>query len=126
MAWEENKGSGNRQLICNRTPDSVLKRDQGLLVRGTMSDSVSRRELLTSKFFKTIFNYLSPEDSSARKESRKESLLLYFQSPIHSYPLLQEMPLDMLIAEAQAQGIPTEGRSKNEIARDLFLKIEAI
>jgi hypothetical protein len=35
------------------------------------------------------------------------------------------MPLDMLLADAQAHGIPTEGRSKNDIARDLFLKIES-
>lgn len=34
------------------------------------------------------------------------------------------MPLDMLITEARAKGITTEGRSKNEIARDLFLNIE--
>lgn len=71
-----------------------------------------------------IFKQLPLEDSSTREVSRKESLLQYFQSPIHSYPLLHEMPLDMLISEAQSRGIPTEGRNKNEIARDLFLKIE--
>lgn len=58
------------------------------------------------------------------EKRREENLLQYFDSPLHSYPLLNEMPLDMLIAEARAKGIITEGRSKNEIARDLFLNIE--
>lgn len=58
------------------------------------------------------------------EKRREENILQYFDSPLHSYPLLNEMPLDMLIAEARAKGITTEGRSKNEIARDLFLNIE--
>lgn len=57
------------------------------------------------------------------EKRREENLLQYFDSPLHSYPLLNEMPLDMLIAEARAKDITTEGRSKNEIARDLFLNI---
>jgi hypothetical protein len=89
-----------------------------------MSDLISRRDLFVKKIFHTIFSRLSPGDSSSPEARRQESLRQYFQSPLHSYPLLQEMPLDMLISEAQAQGIRTEGRSKNEIARDLFLKIE--
>jgi len=60
------------------------------------------------------------------EKRREENLLQYFDSPMHSYPLLNEMPLDMLIAEARAKDITTEGRSKNEIARDLFLNIEFI
>lgn len=91
-----------------------------------MADLISRRDLLFKNIFKTIYSHLSPVDLSSPEARREKSLLQYFQSPLHSYPLLQEMPLDMLIAEAQAQGIPTEGRSKNEIARDLFLKIESV
>jgi hypothetical protein len=34
------------------------------------------------------------------------------------------MPLEMLFDEARARGIPTDGRSKNEIARDLFLNLD--
>jgi hypothetical protein len=98
----------------------------GTLSEKTMADLISRRDLLLKNIFKTIFNHLSPEDSTPSEISREESLLQYFQSPLHSYPLLQEMPLDMLIAEAQVRGIPTDGRSKNEIARDIFLKIESV
>lgn len=91
-----------------------------------MSDLISRRDLFSTKIFQTIFNHQSPRDSSLIEKRRKENLLQYFDSPLHSYPLLNEMPLDMLIAEARAKGITTEGRSKNEIARDLFLNIEFI
>jgi len=87
-----------------------------------MTDLISRRDLLSKKILKMIFSPLPPENSLSPEAYRKENILSYFQSPLYSYPLLQEMPLDMLIAEAQAQGIPTEQRSKNEIARDLFLK----
>ncbi|MCX5831419.1 MAG: hypothetical protein NT140_05975 [Deltaproteobacteria bacterium] len=88
-----------------------------------MSDLISRRDLFSTKIFKTIFNHQSPRFSSSMEKRREENLLQYFDSPLHSYPLLNEMPLDMLIAEARAKDITTEGRSKNEIARDLFLNI---
>jgi len=91
-----------------------------------MSDLISRRDLFSTKIFQTIFNHQSSRDSSLMEKRREENLLQYFDSPLHSYPLLNEMPLDMLIAEARAKGITTEGRSKNEIARDLFLNIEFI
>jgi hypothetical protein len=32
------------------------------------------------------------------------------------------MPWDLLVTEAEMRGIPIEGRDKNDIARDLFLK----
>jgi hypothetical protein len=47
----------------------------------------------------------------------------YFSSPLTSYPLLQEMPMDMLLMEAQKRGVPTEGRSKNDVAADIFLRV---
>ncbi|GEM_PF-569851 len=89
-----------------------------------MSDLISRRDLFSTKIFQTIFNHQSSHDSSIMEKRREQNLLQYFDSPLHSYPLLNEMPIDMLIAEARSRGIATEGRSKNEIARDLFLKIE--
>jgi len=91
-----------------------------------MSDLISRRDLFSTKIFQTIFKHQSPEDLSLPEKRREESLLQYFDSPLHSYPLLNEMPLDMLIAEARVQGIPTGGRSKNEIAKALFLKIDSL
>jgi len=80
-----------------------------------MTDRISRRELFTGKIFRTLRGKEGAEDR------RIESLEAYFRSPLHSYPLLQEMPWDLLVAEAKSRGIPIEGRSKNDIARDLFL-----
>ena len=86
-----------------------------------MSDMMSRRDIFTKEILKHIFN-LSPVKTT-EKELHRESLEHYFTSPIHSYPLLQEMPWDLLIAEAERHGIPVEGRDKNAIARDIFLKV---
>lgn len=80
-----------------------------------MTDRISRRELFTGKILRTLRGKEGAEDR------RSESLEDYFRSPLHSYPLLQEMPWDLLVAEAKSRGIPIEGRSKNDIARDLFL-----
>ena len=62
----------------------------------------------------------------ASSQSRGESATAwYFASPLISYPLLQEMPMEMLLMEAQKRGVPTEGRSKNDIAADVFLRAGA-
>jgi hypothetical protein len=86
-----------------------------------VSDAISRRDFFRKDFLKMFF----PAESSkplTEAEKRQESIEEYFKSPIHSYPLLQEMPWDFLLAEAKSKGIPVEGRSKNEIAKDIFLK----
>jgi len=81
-----------------------------------MADHISRRELFTGEILRAL------RGSDGKEGRRNETLEAYFRSPLRSYPLLQEMPWDMLCAEARARGIPVEGRSKNAIARDLFLK----
>ena len=43
----------------------------------------------------------------------------YFESFENCYPLISEAG-DMLIEEAEKQGIATEGKSKHDIARELF------
>jgi len=86
-----------------------------------VSDKISRRDIFTKEVLKLFFNLSSVKTS--REKLHRESLERYFKSPIHSYPLLQEMPWDLLIAEAEMHGIPFKGRGKNEIARDLFLKV---
>ena len=87
-----------------------------------MSDAISRRDFLRKDFLKLFFR-AEKEPPQSESERRQESLEEYFKSPMHSYPLLQEMPWDFLVSEATSRGIIVEGRSKNEIARDLFLKI---
>ena len=76
--------------------------------------------MFTREILKLFFNLASIKTLD-EEELKRESLEQYFKSPIHSYPLLQEMPWDLLVAEAEMRGIPIEGRDKNDIARDLFL-----
>jgi hypothetical protein len=85
-----------------------------------MSDRISRRDMFTREILKLFFNLASIKTLD-EEELKRESLEQYFKSPIHSYPLLQEMPWDLLVTEAEMRGIPVEGRDKNAIARDLFL-----
>ena len=87
-----------------------------------MSDRISRRGMFTREILKLFFNLASTKTLN-EEELHRESLEQYFKSPIHSYPLLQEMPWDLLVAEAEIRGIPVEGRDKNAIAKDLFLKV---
>ena len=85
-----------------------------------MSDRISRRDMFTREILKLFFNLASIKTLD-EEELKRESLEQYFKSPIHSYPLLQEMPWDLLVTEAEMRGIPVQGRDKNAIARDLFL-----
>ena len=84
-----------------------------------MKDILSRRELLSGSAIKGLLaDWLS---KAPRQETLRDSMEKYFQSPMYSYPLLQEMPWDMLLEEAKNLGIAVEGRTKNDIARDIFL-----
>lgn len=83
-----------------------------------MSRVISRRELLSFKGLTQFIQDVLPSDREDQK--RQDSLREYFSSPLYSYPLLQEMPWEMLIEEAAKKGITTEGRTKNDIARELF------
>lgn len=44
----------------------------------------------------------------------------YFRSVFSCYPLLSEAPYELLVEAAQKKGIETTGKSKIEIARELF------
>lgn len=87
-----------------------------------MSDKISRRDIFTKEILRLFFN-LDSAKATKEKELQRESLEQYFKSSIHSYPILQEMPWDLLVKEAEIRGIPVEGRDKNAIAKDLFLKV---
>jgi hypothetical protein len=88
-----------------------------------MSDKISRRDIFTKEILRLFFNLASTKIPS-KEELQRENLEQYFKSAIYSYPLLQEMPWDLLIAEAEIRGIPVAGRDKNDIARELFLKVD--
>jgi hypothetical protein len=84
-----------------------------------MNKQISRREFFEKGSLSALLREIHTACAS-KKDSRENDLRRYFQSPLHSYPLLQEMPTEMLLDAAKARGILTDGRSKNEIARDLF------
>jgi hypothetical protein len=85
----------------------------------SLKEVISRRELLSGSVIKGLMtDWLT---KAPREEVIKDSMVKYFQSPMYSYPLLQEMPWSMLVEEAQRHDIAVEGRTKNDIARDLFL-----
>jgi hypothetical protein len=88
-----------------------------------MNEQLSRREFFKKGNLSTLLREMHTA-CAPRGDSREKKLKRYFQSPLHSYPLLQEMPLEMLLDEARARDIPTDGRNKNEIARDLFLSLD--
>jgi hypothetical protein len=88
-----------------------------------MDRQISRREFFDKRSLRTLLREIHTA-CAPKKDDREKELRRYFQSPLHSYPLLQEMPLEMLLDEAKARGIPTDGRGKNEIARDLFLSLD--
>jgi hypothetical protein len=107
-----------------------------------MTDSMSRRQLLFGAGWRAVLDgaVQTLRDAAAatrraEKETRQHSgtaappqaagkptMAWYFSSPLTSYPLLQEMPMEMLLVEARRRRIPTEGRSKNDIAADVFLR----
>ena len=86
-----------------------------------MTNQISRRHLFTKEIF-SVLRGIYKDIYLPVENQRKDGIEAYFESPISSYPLLQEMPWEMLISAAESRNIPTEGRSKNDIARDLFLK----
>lgn len=83
-----------------------------------MKTLISRRELFSAAVIKEL---LADWRLIASEKTAAASLESYFQSPLTSYPLLQEMPWPMLLEEAARRGVAVEGRTKNDIARDLFL-----
>lgn len=85
-----------------------------------MIKTLSRRDLFTRKGLEEFGRSLG---LTVPETSEPDYLTEYFRSPLHSYPLLQEMPQEMLEQEARKFGIAIDNRSKNEIARDLFMRV---
>lgn len=81
-----------------------------------MDEIYSRRD-----FFKKLPTAIKELVISKKSEkTQNDKFDWYFKSSMCSYPLLQEMPWDMLCEEAAKCNIVVEGRSKNDIMRDLF------
>jgi hypothetical protein len=78
----------------------------------------SRRDFLTRDIFAETMRYLNELLGPYKKEdhSKEED---YFESFEKCYPLLSEAG-ELLMEEAIKQGIPTEGKTKLEIAKEIF------
>jgi hypothetical protein len=79
----------------------------------------SRREFLTRDLFTQairFFNGMADSYNSEEPIDKKED---YFDSFENCYPLLSEAG-GLLMEEAIKQGIGTKGRSKFEIAKEIF------
>lgn len=86
-----------------------------------MQQTMSRRDFFTLLRWKQ-----EPSEPERVRSAKEQALDQYFASPLHSYPLLSEMPWDMLREEADKHGIAVEGRSKNEIVQELFRRVEGL
>lgn len=84
-----------------------------------MMENLSRRELFSRKFLNNLWSTFSGETESSKERFFAE----YFQSSLYSYPTLQELPWELTLEEAHKNGISTDGRTRNDIVRDLYVKI---
>jgi hypothetical protein len=93
--------------------------DLGQKGEGLMKMDKSRREFLTRDLFTQairFFNGMADSYNSEEPIDKKED---YFDSFENCYPLLSEAG-GLLMEEAIKQGIGTKGRSKFEIAKEIF------
>jgi hypothetical protein len=79
-----------------------------------MSIDRSRREFLKRDVFTEVFRF-AREVADSYEEKEED----YFESFEKCYPLVSEAG-EMLIDEAIKHGIKTKGKSKLEIAREIF------
>jgi hypothetical protein len=79
----------------------------------------SRRDFLTRDIFAETMRYLKEMLAPYKKEDHLEEKEDYFESFEKCYPLLSEAG-DLLFEEAIRLGISTRGKSKLEIAKEIF------
>jgi len=80
------------------------------------TEIMSRRDLFSPKVFNNIWSTIFEKKESDNYNFINE----HFQSSLYSYPALQELPWEMTLEEAQQNGVNTEGRSRNDIVKDLY------
>lgn len=85
-----------------------------------MNGKINRRSLLSPcNLLALCEEYLA---SAVPCKAQGNSLDHYFQSPLYSYPFVQDMPWEMICEEAEKRGIPVDGRSKTDVVRQLLSK----
>jgi len=79
----------------------------------------NRRSFLKEDIFLKLISFFEDVATSYR-EGNKQKKEDYFESFESCYPLLSEAPMEFLLDAAEKKGIETKGKSKLEIARELF------
>ncbi|MDI7260789.1 MAG: hypothetical protein QME90_12815 [Thermodesulfobacteriota bacterium] len=79
----------------------------------------SRRDFLTKDFFTEAIRFFNEMADSCESRESVEEKEDYFESFEKCYPLLSEAG-SLLMDEAIKQGIETKGKSKLEIAKEIF------
>jgi hypothetical protein len=81
-----------------------------------------RRRFLTRYAFQLTGRVLRGFSEGVRTARQEDEFDEFFSSYESSYALTLAYPDEILLETARRHGIPTEGRSKNEIVKELFLK----
>ena len=81
-----------------------------------------RRHFFTKCLTRQIGKIVQGFEAGVAEARRKEEFDKFFSSYESSYALTLAYPDDILIETAQRNGIATEGRDKNDIVKELFVK----
>jgi hypothetical protein len=82
----------------------------------------SRRAFFREFVQEACARTLGAFQSGLAEKQREESLEAFFSTYESSYALSLNYPDDIIFESARLAGIPTEGREKIEIVKDLFLQ----
>jgi hypothetical protein len=85
-----------------------------------------RRRFLTQYVPNQVGRCLKGFREGLEEARHKADLDQFFESYESSYALTLAYPDDILLGTARQNGIETEGRSKIDIAKELFLKKEGL
>jgi len=81
-----------------------------------------RRQFFTRFFLEQAGKTLAGFRAGVKEARAKADFEAFFSDYESSYALTLAYPDDILLDAARKEGIPVDGREKNDIVKDLFLK----
>jgi hypothetical protein len=82
----------------------------------------SKRQFFKQGLLKQVAEMVAGFQEGMEKADRRDEFERFFESDESCYALTLAYPDELLLETAKLHGIPTEGRNKKEIVRELFLK----
>jgi hypothetical protein len=82
----------------------------------------NRRAFFKGLLHEVVSGTLGAFQSGMEEKKREEGLEAFFSSYESSYALSLNYPDDIILESARMAGIPTEGREKIDIVKDLFFQ----